>query len=904
MTDNSSPASAHAFGLGSKPPHTFGGDELFATLQTGAEGLSTEEAARRLGLAGPNEIQHERETPWWEMVLHQFRDPLIYILLFGGVLTLVLRHYTDAGIIFAVVIINAVLGLIQEVRAQKAMRALADMSAPRAEVVRDGEVQEIASRDLVPGDLVVLASGARVPADLRLVKVRELDVDESALTGESVPTRKTTEALVPESLVPGDRTNVAFAGTVVTRGRGRGVVVQTGAGTELGRIASSVRDIGRVRTPLQDNIARMGRWIGVAIILLSGVVVGAGLLRGMPVAEILIAAVALAVATIPEGLPIVLTITLAIGVRRMAHRKAIIRSLPAVETLGSTTVIGSDKTGTLTRNEMTVRAIWAGGREYEVSGTGYSRSGAIEHEGSSISAKDDIPLLRTLLAGTLANEADLESVEEGNPRGDPTELALHVATLKGGLSTNDVRQGRKELDLIPFESEHRYMATLNEGSEGNIIYLKGAPEVVLSHCARQAAGNGDLELDSDAIRNAASEFGRRGLRVMAMAYKPFTGSTLPRGNLDKDFVFAGLQGMEDPVRPEAVEAVKAVQEAGIRVLMLTGDHIGTATAIGGQLGLGGGSAVEGSRIESISDAELDEILATSNVFARVAPEHKLRIVKRLKARGEIVAVTGDGVNDAPALRAAHLGVAMGKGGTDVAREASSMVLQDDNFATIAAAVEEGRIVFANIRKVTFFLLSTGVAMPMVILTALFAGWPLPFLAGQILWINLVTNGLQDIALAFEPGEPGQLKRPPRSADEGIVSRRILERLVGVGVVLAAGTLGIFWWTLRATDDLAYAQSVAMTQMVVFQFFHVFNCRSLDRSILRVPLFSNRFLFVSIVAAVLAHISVLHLPFMQNIFRTQPLSLEMWGTILLIGTLVIIGGELDKWRNRHDHTPLG
>jgi magnesium-transporting ATPase (P-type) len=889
------------------PWHTQPVESVRNALDTGIRGLSSEEAASRLERFGPNEVDAERPTPWWKLVLHQFRDPLVYILLIAATFTFALEHYTDTGVILAVVLLNAIIGFVQEMRARQAIIGLARLSAPRAEVIRDGRTLTMESRELVPGDLVALASGARVPADLRIESVRDLEVDESALTGESVPVRKTLAPLDRPTLVPGDQRNMAFAGTVVTRGRARGYVVRTGLATELGRIATRIREVGATATPLQLRMNRFGRQIGLVVLGLTLIVAIAGVLRGLSTSEVLTTAVALAVSAIPEGLPVVLTVTLAIGVSRMARRHAIIRSLPAVETLGSTTLIGSDKTGTLTRNEMTVRTVWTPAGEFTLTGAGYSPDGDIL-EGDRRVDPATLPALRfTLLAGLLANEADADAVEAGSPQGDPTEIALHVAAARGGLIPAMTRREHPELDVLPFEPERRFMASLNDSPDGERrILLKGAPEVVLQRCTVELGPHGTRPLDEDAAHTAVAELSGRGLRVLAMAWRETDGDRLDEHSLQSGFTFAGLQGMEDPVRDEAVAAVAAAHEAGIRVVMLTGDHVATARAIGRQLGLGNeqGDAIEGSELDGLSDEELDSIASRVDIYARVAPEHKLRLVQLFKERGETVAVTGDGVNDAPALRAAHLGIAMGRGGTDVAREASDMVLSDDNFATITAAIEEGRVIFSNIRKVTFFLLSTGVGQVLTILVALFAGFPLPFIAAQILWINLVTNGLQDVALAFEPGEPGLLRRPPRPASEGILTPRLLRRLGAVGVVLAAGTLATFWVTLSATGDLDYARSTAMTQMVVFQFFHVFNCRSLDRSVLRVPFFSNRFLFISIIAAAVAHALVLYLPVMQRIFRTQPVHAEHWLLIIGIASAVIVGGEIDKWWNRHKHRELG
>ncbi len=806
----------------------------------------------------------------------------------------------------AVVVLNAAIGFVQERKAQQAMRALAGMSAPKADVLRDGHVHVLPSRVLVPGDVVLLASGVRIPADARLIRTVDLEVDESALTGESVPVRKSTDPLEHENLVPGDQVNMVFGATTVTRGRGRGVVVRTGTATELGQIAESVRQVGETDTPLQEKMERFGRQVGLTILVLAVLVGVIGVLRAMAPSEIFLAAVAMAVSAIPEGLPVVMTVTFAIGVHRMAQRRAIVRSLPAVETLGSATVIGSDKTGTLTRNEMTVKSIWSAGRYFHLTGAGYEADGDILEDDHRVDAGSFEPLRTTLEAGTLANEADPSFLRGDEPTGDPTELALYVAAAKGGIDPCKLKESFTELDLLPFEPERRFMATLNRTPDGPRIYVKGAPEAVLDRCNRQLGAQGEEPLDADAIRAAAAELASQGYRVLATATRLQTGERIDAEAVEAGLVFAGLEAMEDPVRPEAVEAVHDAHQAGIRVVMLTGDHKDTALAIGRQLGVVGddGQVIEGRTLDGLSDEELDLLLKDVNVFARVAPEHKLRIVQRLTAEDEVVAVTGDGVNDAPALRAAHLGIAMGKGGTDVAREAADIVLTDDNFATITAAVEEGRIVFSNIRKVTFFLLSTAVGEVIAITAAIVMGWPLPFVAAQILWINLVTNGLQDVALAFERGEPGLLKRPPRPRNEGIVTRRLLERLGLVGIVLAAGTLGMFWWSLTTTGDLDTARTVAMTQMVMFQFFHVFNSRSLDRSVFSMPLFSNRLLLGSVLAAVGAHMAVLYVPWLQGIFRTVPLSPPEWLAVSVIGTLVIAGGEVDKWRNRRKGRPLG
>jgi magnesium-transporting ATPase (P-type) len=887
--------------------HTLESEAVARALETDpAAGLDAAEAARRLERYGANRVQTTTTAAWWRVLLHQFLDPLIYILLIAAAVTLLVGDLVDTAVIAAVLLINASIGFTQELRARKAMESLAALSAPHALVVRDSESVEIEAERLVPGDVVRLASGDRAPADVRLVEARELDVDESALTGESSPVRKTTEALDEPALVAGDRTNMAYAGTSVTRGRGTGIVVATGAASELGQIAGAVQELGAVQTPIQQKVARLGRGIGVAIAGLSLVVAAVGYARGMSASDIVGTVVALAVAAVPEALPVVLTVTLAAGVRRMARRHAIIRALPAVETLGSTTVIASDKTGTLTRNEMTVRAVWAAGGRYDVSGVGYDRAGSFERAGEPSEPSAGTALYMALLTGMLASEAeslppDADAEQDDERRdagGDPTELALLVAATKAELEPDRVHAEHPRLDLLPFESERRFMASLHDGPDGPTVYVKGAPEVVLELCEQQLDGDGGSSpLDARRIADAATALAEEGLRVLAMAMRREDAERIDARQLG-GLVLVGLMGLEDPLREEARPAVDAARRAGIRVLMLTGDHADTATAIGRQLDMRvEDGALAGAELARLPDEELDRRLARNDVYARVAPEHKLRLVERLKAAGQIVAVTGDGVNDAPALHAAHLGVAMGRSGTDVAREASDMVLTDDNFATITAAVEEGRVVFSNIRKVTYFLLSTAVGLVITILAALFAGWPLPYLAVQVLWINLVTSGLQDVALAFEPGEPGLLDEPPRPPDEGVVNRAVLARMLGIGAFLAAGTLLVFWYFVRAGAPLEVARSMAMTQMVVFNFFHVLNCRSMHRSVFQVPLLSNRFLLISIAAAAAAQAAILYVAPLQALFRTAPLSVHQIAATVAIGASVIGVAELDKLRVR-------
>ena len=896
-------SNADRFPATDRPWHTVSADETIQVLKADPEtGLSTDEAQRRFDHYGPNEVASAKAAPWYKILLHQFLDPLIYILFAAAVVAVSFEEYIDSAVILAVLIINGAIGFFQETRARKAILSLAELTAPKAQVVRDGRKRELPSEEVVPGDTILLRSGSHVPADIRLLETQELAVDESALTGESVPVAKDIRRLDDENLVAGDQLNMGFSTTVVTRGRARGIAVRTGSETELGQIATAVRDVVETKAPIQLKVRSLSHWIGAAIAVLTVVVGLVGWLQQRALTEIVGMAIALAVAAIPEALPIVLTVTLAAGVQRMAKRNAITRSLPAVETLGSTTVIGSDKTGTLTMNEMTVKAIWACGKEYDVPGSGYDVDHRIQRDKESVELDDEPELRCVLMAAILANEAPELPGEDEQPEGDPTELALLVSGQKGGLSVNTTRREHRELDEIPFESDRQFMASLRNAPDGvRTIYLKGSPEAVLARCNRQHSPDDTESLDEDEASNKARELAARGYRVLAMAYRDTDADQLDADVLGNEFVFAGLQAMEDPLRPEAVDAVRDARCAGVRVLMLTGDHASTAQAIGRQLGLGDGGdpkVAEGHDLQTMSDGELAELVPEVDVYARVAPEHKLRIVEHLKENGEIVAVTGDGVNDAPALRAAHLGIAMGQEGTDVAREASDMVLSDDNFASITAAVEEGRVVFNNIRKVTYFLLSTGVGLVLTILLALFFGWPLPFVAVQVLWINLVTKGLQDVSLAFEPGEPGQLDMPPRPPQEGIFHRPVLIRMITIGAFLGIVTLAVFWWFYQSTGDLVLSQSIAMTQMVIFQFFHVANCRSLHRSVFSISPFSNRWLFFAVTAALIAHVAILYISPLQVLFQTAPLSGQHWLIVSLIALSIIAVVELDKVWLRH------
>jgi Ca2+-transporting ATPase len=694
---------------------------------------------------------------------------------------------------------------------------------------------------------------------------------------------------------------MAYAGAIVTSGRGRGYVVATGMATALGTIAARVREAERTASPLQQRMARFARAIGLVVAVAAALVFAIGVVQGTSPAEMFMVAVAMAVAAIPEGLPAVFTITLARGVRRMAARNAIVRRLAAVETLGSTTVIGSDKTGTLTENRMTVEMVWAAGRTFVVAGHGEATASLLE-DGETADPSEHPAFRLALLAGVLSNEAEAYLTDHGYAsHGDPTEAALLIAAARLGVEPEVAREQYAVYAELPFESERRYSASVREHGGRHLVFVKGAPEQVLAMSAHLLGDDGPRPLDPDAVHQAAQAMAARGLRVLAMAYR-----TLPHPLPDPDDVpepselaFLGLQGMRDPPRAGVREAIAGCREAGIRVVMITGDHAATARAVGAELGIAPAHApvLSGAALEAMDDATLRARVRDVAIYARVAPEHKLRVVRALRSHGEVVAVTGDGVNDAPALKAADIGIAMGRGGTDVAREAADMVLADDNFISIYAAVEEGRVTFDNVRKVTFFLISTGAASILTILATLVLGWPLPLLPAQLLWLNLVTNGLQDVPLAFEPGERGVLQRPPRRREEGILSALLWERTVVAGVVIAAGTIALFWWELEQTDSLARAQTVALTTMVLFQMFQVGNARSEFESAFRKSPFSNRFLFVATLAALVVHALALYLPPTQFVLRVEPIELEAWARIVLVALTIVPVIELHKWLRR-------
>jgi len=878
-------------------PWSVGAGEVEAGLDSGPDGISPAEAARRLERFGPNLLKEEEATSPLVILLRQLRNPLVYILLLATLVTIALGEWVDAIVIGAVVVLNTVVGFLQEFKAEKSLEALRRLSVTGAVVVRAGREHEVDAAELVPGDRVVIRVGDRVPADMRVVDQSTVEIDESLLTGESLAVGKDPEPVEPTAQVS-DRANMLFMGSVVTRGSAEGLVTATGASSELGRIAGSVREIGITETPLQARIRRLTRLIAVAVFGICLVGFGLGSAQGESPAELFRAMVALAVATLPVGLPIVLTVALAIGVNRMAHRGAILRRLPAVETLGSCTVIGSDKTGTLTQNRMTVEQVYAGGESFRLTGHGYSTEGEILAGDRKIEPESDSALALCLKAGALANEATVEPDRgDGGAKGDPTEIALLVSAAKAGLYRDRLDSTAPREADIPFDPAKRYAASFNRIGGRLFAFVKGAPERILEMCESAA---GQEELDREAILVEAERMAADGLRVLAMALRDLgeaDSGPEPLTQRPDGLVFLGLQGMMDPPRQEVAEAVAECRLSGIRTVMVTGDHASTALSIARRLGIvaeehGEERVKTGSQLDGLSEEELDREIGQVDVFARVSPGHKLRLVEALQRAGEVVAVTGDGVNDAPALKKADIGTAMGDSGTEVAREASDMVLTDDNFASITAAVEEGRIAFANVRNTTFFLLSGNAAAVLVVLTSLGWGGPLPLLAVQLLWLNLVTNGIQDIALAFEPGEKGVSRQPPRPRREGVISRQLWHRIALSAIFMAAGTLLVFDLQLKATN-LEEARTAALTALVVFQVVHVSNSRSELLSIFSKSPVSNRFLFIGNAIAMSLHIGALYFPLTQFALRLEPISAAAWLQILLLSLGVVLVVELHK-----------
>ena len=881
--------------------HADSAEKVFTLLHTSQNGISKEEAELRAEMYGGNRLPEPKTRSLLMRFLYQFHNVLIYVLIAAGLVTAILGHWVDASVIVGVIFMNAVIGFIQEGKAENALKAIRQMLSANAMVVREGKQISIKAELLVPGDIVFLQSGDKVPADLRLFRVKGLQIQEAALTGESMAVEKIVEPVSEQSVI-GDRRCIAFSSTLVTHGQASGVVVKTGSDTEIGRISAMVSEVESLETPLITQMAQFGRWLTLAILALAAITFIFGFfVRSYTASDMFLAAVSLAVAAIPEGLPAIMTITLAIGVQRMAKRNAIIRKLPAVETLGAISVICSDKTGTLTRNEMTVRTIATAKNLFDLSGTGYNPHGKISLLGKDIDFEEQ-PLLHELSrAAMLCNDSSLEQKEdEWLVHGDPMEGALLVAGLKADLDIEVEVKKYPRTDLIPFESEHRFMATLHHSHNSEaFIFVKGAPEQILQMCGLQKSLDGDVSLDKDYWLQRIEELAVQGQRVLAIALKPvdFEKRELTFYDVEKGLIMLGMYGMIDPPREEAIEAVEACERAGIRVKMITGDHGATALAISRQIKLiNTEDVLTGVDIEGMSEEELKMRVQEVDVYARVNPEHKLLLVKLLQEQGLIVAMTGDGVNDAPALKRADVGTAMGHNGTEVAKEAAEMVLADDNFASIMHAVEEGRTVYDNLKKSIVFILPTNGGEALIVLGAIVLGFEqLPLTPVQILWVNMITAVTLALSLAFEPPEKNVMHRPPRKSKEPMLSTYLVWRVIFVSFILMGGTMGLFLWEMQEGVSIEHARTVAVNTLVMFEIFYLFNARYIKDSVLNWEGFKgNPYVLIAISILILFQLGFTYLAPMQSLFGTTAIDIGMWINIILVSSSVLFLVELEKY----------
>ncbi len=883
--------------------------EVLQALRTDpVKGLDEREAEERFGRFGPNQLAKAPPEPLWRLFAAQFKDFLVLVLLAATALSGFMGEYADAATIMCIVIVNALLGCAQEYRAERSLEALKDLTAPEARVVRGGRERKAAAAGLVPGDIVWLEAGDRVPADIRLIEAVNLEIEESALTGESAPVKKGTDPVADRAAGPGDIKNTAYLGTSVTRGRGRGVVTATGMATEMGHIAVMIREAGQEPTPLQRRLSQLGRWLVCFCLAICAAVAVMGVLRGEPLYQMILAGVSLAVAAIPEGLPAIVTVSLAVGIQRMIRRNAIVRKLPAVETLGCATVICSDKTGTLTQNKMVVRKVLAGGAEAEISGEGYDPRGEIKFTRGSRDRQFDL----LLKCASLCNNSSLirgeikigglfrglapgRGARDWGIQGDPTEGALLVMAAKGGIWRERLEQDESRVAELPFDSDRKRMTVIYRDRSGALTaYTKGAPDVLLDLCSHRFRDGRAVPItgrDRQEILSACSGMAAQALRVLAFAYKRLDGERADYGGEEDNLTFIGVCGMIDPPRPSAVSAVHTCRRAGIHVAMITGDHQVTAKAVAAELGLlaRGGGVVTGRDLDGMSDEELARRSGEVAVYARVSPGHKLRIVRALKQAGHVVAMTGDGINDAPAVKEADIGIAMGVSGTDVTKEASAMVLADDNFSTIVAAIEEGRGIYDNIRKFIRYLLSCNVGEVLVMFLAVLGGLPLPLLPIQILWINLVTDGLPALALGVDPADRDIMSRKPRHPREGIFAHGLLWRALGSGVFIALVTLAVFCTAWFGSKDLDLARTMTFNTLVLAQLFFVFTCRSEHHSIVELGFFTNTKLVLAVACSAALQAAVNYTPFLQPVFHTVPLNPVQWVVLAAIASLPALAG---------------
>ncbi|GGD65106.1 calcium-translocating P-type ATPase, SERCA-type [Paenibacillus nasutitermitis] len=887
--------------------HQMGTEELAQSFQGSLDtGLTPEEAADRLGRLGRNELSEGKKVSPWKLFFGQFKDFMVLVLIGATLISGLLGEYLDAITIVAIIIINAVLGFVQEYRAEKSLRALKALSAPAAKVMRGSTIVVLPASEVVPGDIVLVESGDRIPADVRFIETNSCYAEESALTGESVPVGKHNQPIAEAELPLGDQRNIGFMGTMVTRGTAKGLVIRTGMDTEMGKIADLIQQTDSMETPLQHRLEQLGKILIIVALGLTILVVLAGILHGQPAYEMFLAGVSLAVAAIPEGLPAIVTIALALGVQRMIKRRAIVRKLPSVETLGCASVICSDKTGTLTQNKMTVTNLWIGGRQMQVTGEGYDPVGSVTENGNALDTKHDLPLRRLLQVAALCNNASLVQVEveseakrkkskeiveseEWVLKGDPTEGALTVLAAKLGVTAKSMDGLYNRVKEYPFDSERKRMSVLVSHQGGRLICTKGAPDMLMERCAYVLWDGKVVPFTStlkQKVTDAGEAMAQSALRVLGFAYRDLRphDATEVEGDVECQLVFVGLSGMIDPPRREVREAIATCRRAGIKTVMITGDHQLTAEAIAGQLGImpRGGLSVSGQQLAAMSDEQVDRLVDNIYVYARVSPEHKLRIVKALQRKGHVVAMTGDGVNDAPAIKAADIGIAMGTG-TDVSKEAASLVLSDDNFSTIVAAIEEGRGIYENIRKFIRYLLASNVGEILTMFLAMMAGLPLPLVPIQILWVNLVTDGLPAMALGVDQAEKDLMQHKPRSAKENIFARRMGWKIISRGVLIGICTLAAFWITLSkapgSASNLVEAQTVAFATLVMAQLIHVFDCRS-SRSIFHRNMFQNKYLLLAVLSSVLLMLCVLYIEALQPIFKTVPLGFRDWCLVLV------------------------
>ncbi|TVR43883.1 MAG: cation-transporting P-type ATPase [Bacteroidia bacterium] len=877
--------------------HAMPADEAIKELETDKEnGLSSDEAAKRLEKYGRNEIPKGPKRTWWQRLLAQFHNVLIYVLIGAAVITALMDHWIDTWVILAVVIINALIGFLQEGKAERALESIQEMLSLEAVVIRGGKKQTIDAEELVPGDVVMLKSGDKIPADLRLFKSKDLRVEESPLTGESTSVEKDTEA-VDEDAIIGDQTSMAFSGTVVTYGKATGVVIGTGTETEIGKINKMMSEVEEITTPLLQKIEKFGKWLSLIILGITLVFFGFGyFFRDYEVFELLMAVIGLVVAAIPEGLPAIMTITLAMGVQRMAARNAIIRRLPSVETLGSVNVICSDKTGTLTRNEMTAKAVITADKIFTIEGTGYKPEGKIQHDEKEVDPEKEKVLWKLLQAARVCNNSEIEKQEDGQWKltGAPTEGAMLTMAYKAGLK--DFKPER--IDSIPFESDHKYMATLNKVDNKKFIFMTGAPERVIDMCKKQLSDDGAKDIDNDYWETKMEEAAANGQRLLGVAFSEADDNRneLNKEDCEHNKTFLGIVGIIDPPRDEAVESIKECKEAGVEVKMITGDHVITAKAIGKEIGIGDGEkALSGKDLEEMSDDELRKAVDEYDVYARTSPEHKLRLVKALQANGQLCAMTGDGVNDAPALKKANIGIAMGIKGTEVSKDASEMVLADDNFASIVNAIEEGRTVYDNIRKSLLFILPTNGAESLVLMAAILIGMAMPITPLQILWVNMVTAVTLALALAFEPMEEKVMERPPREPNEPILGKHFLWRIVFVSFLIGGLTLGIFTYMAESLGmDYDVARTVAVNTLVAGQLFYLFNCRQIKSPAIGKGFFGNKYAFIAAGALVVLQLCFVYVPLMNTFFDTSPIAGPFWLYSLAGGAIVFVAVELEKY----------